>query len=82
MITEDKVIELFCFADDFCKFFDRMVAKDTFKNTIKRSYHRNSTMSKANICVIYFLSLFHITVSLSWKGKLQSHWHCSSKRSF
>lgn len=30
MITEDKVIELFCMADDFCKFFDRMVAKYTF----------------------------------------------------
>ena len=26
----DKVIELFCMADDFCKFFDRMVAKYTF----------------------------------------------------
>ena len=57
MITEDKVIELFCFADDFCKFFDRMVAKDTFKNTIKRSYHRNSTMSKAEIMLI--IILFH-----------------------
>ena len=33
MITEDKVIELFCFADDFCKFFDRMVAKYTFKSS-------------------------------------------------
>ena len=22
MITEDKVTELFCIADDFCKFFD------------------------------------------------------------
>ena len=30
MITEGKVIELFCMADDFCKFFDRMVAKYTF----------------------------------------------------
>ena len=31
MITEDKVTELFCMADDFGKFFDRMVAKYTFK---------------------------------------------------
>ena len=23
MITEDKVTEIFCMADDFCKFFDR-----------------------------------------------------------
>ena len=25
MITEDKVTELFCIADDFCKFFDAMM---------------------------------------------------------
>ena len=68
MITEDKVIELFCMADNFCKFFDRMVAKYTFKSAVKRSYHRNSTMSKA----IYFQKLFHITVSLRnyFKGSL------------
>ena len=52
MITGDKVIELFCMADDFCKFFDRMVAKYTFKSAVKRSYHRNSIMSKAEIMLI------------------------------
>ena len=26
MITEDKVTEIFCMADDFCKFFDTMTA--------------------------------------------------------
>ena len=25
MITEDKVTELFCIADDLCKFFDAMM---------------------------------------------------------
>ena len=29
MITEDKVTELFCIADDFCKFFDAMMEKYT-----------------------------------------------------
>ncbi len=29
MITKDKVIEIFCMADDFCKFFDAMMAKYT-----------------------------------------------------
>lgn len=48
MITEDKVTELFCMADDFCKFFDRMVAKCTFKSTEKRSYQRYSTYSILN----------------------------------
>ena len=48
MITEDKVTELFCLADEFCKFFDRMVAKYCFKGIVKRFYHRNSAMSKAD----------------------------------
>ena len=40
MITESKVIELFCMADDFCKFFDAMMTKYTFKPATKRKYHR------------------------------------------
>ncbi len=35
MITEDKVTEIFCMADDFCKFFDAMTAKYTLKPTGK-----------------------------------------------
>ncbi len=27
MLTENKVTELFCMADDFCKFFDAMMQK-------------------------------------------------------
>ena len=57
MITEDKVTELFCIADDFCKFFDAMMEKYTLKADKKRQYHRNSTMSKAEIMLI--MILFH-----------------------
>ena len=57
MITEDKVTELFCIADDFCKFFDAMMEKYTLKADKKRQYHRKSTMSKAEIMVI--MILFH-----------------------
>ena len=57
MITEDKVTELFCIADDFCKFFDAMMEKYTLKSDKKRQYHRKSTMSKAEIMVI--MILFH-----------------------
>lgn len=39
-------------ADDFCKFFDAMTAKYTFKPTAKRKYHRDTTMSKAEIMLI------------------------------
>ena len=57
MITEDKVTEIFCMADDFCKFFDAMTAKYTLKPTGKRKYHRNSTISKAEVMLI--MILFH-----------------------
>lgn len=57
MLTEDKVTELFCIADDFCKFFDAMMEKYTLKSDKKRHYHRASTMSKAEIMLI--MILFH-----------------------
>ena len=57
MITEDKVTEIFCMADDFCKFFDAMTVKYTLKPTGKRKYYRNSTMSKAEVMLI--MILFH-----------------------
>ena len=57
IITEDKVTEIFGMADDFCKFFDAMVAKYTLKPTGKRKYHRDSTMSKAEVMLI--MILFH-----------------------
>ena len=57
MLTEDKVTELFCMADDFCKFFDAMMEKYTLKSYKKRRYYRDSTMSKAEIMLI--MILFH-----------------------
>ena len=39
MITEDKITEIFCMADDFCKLFDAITAKYTLKPTGKRKYH-------------------------------------------
>ena len=57
MITEDKATETFCMADDFCKFFDAMVAKYTLKPTGKRNYHRDPTMSKAEVMLI--MIFFH-----------------------
>ena len=57
MNIESKVIELFCMADDFCKFFEVMMTKYTLKPATKRKYHRDSTMSKAEIMLI--MILFH-----------------------
>ena len=47
MFTDDKVIEIFFMADEFCKFFNAMMGKYTLQRVGKRSYHRNSTLSKA-----------------------------------
>ena len=55
MITEDKVTEIFCMAEDFCKSFDAMTTKYTLKPTGKRKYHRSSTMSKAEVMLIMIL---------------------------
>ena len=47
MFTEDKVTEIFCMADDFCKFFDLMMAKYTIPTPKKHKYHRSGTLSKS-----------------------------------
>jgi len=52
MITDDKVTELFCMADDFGKFFDAMMAKYTLKPVNKRKYHRDSTVLRAEVLLI------------------------------
>ena len=57
MFTEDKITEIFCIADDFCKFYDAMMAKYTIKEAKTRVYHRDMTLSKAEVMVI--MILFH-----------------------
>lgn len=63
MSTEDKVTEIFYMADELCKFYDRMLDRYTLKNINKRSYHRDSTMSKAEIILIILFhnSGYHLT---------------------
>jgi len=55
MLSVNKVTELFCMADDFCKFFDKMTEQYTLKSKNKHAYHRDSTMSKAEIMLIIIL---------------------------
>lgn len=57
MITESKVIELFYIANDFCKFFDAMMAnihwmEDTFTRAIE-------------VITIYQTKEFHLVISLT-----------------
>ena len=44
MITEDKVTEIFCMADELCKFFGTMMLKYMLKS-YNCGYHGNSTIS-------------------------------------
>ena len=67
MITENKVIEIFCMADDFCKFFDTMMTKYTLPSTTKRKYHRDSTMSKAGAIAAYCYRLHHFSFKPKFK---------------
>ena len=47
IITEDKVTELFCMTDDFCKFFDALMKKYTMKSDTKRHYWKShSTLTR------------------------------------
>ena len=39
MITEDKVTEIFCIADDFCKEFDVEMAKFTEKTPDRGNFN-------------------------------------------
>lgn len=57
MNTESKIIKLFCMSDDFCKFYNVIMAKYTLKSKTKRKHHRDFTMSKAEIMLI--MILFH-----------------------
>lgn len=57
IITENKVTEIFCIAVGFCIVFDAQMEKYTIKSNSKRKYHREFTMSKAEIMVIVIL--FH-----------------------
>lgn len=57
MFTDNKVTEIFFMADEFCKFFDTMTEKYTIRSSKKRKYHRESTMSKAEVMLV--IILFH-----------------------
>lgn len=57
MFTENKITEIYCMADDFCKVFDAQMKKYTIQAQNKRKYHRDSRLSKAEVMVI--MILFH-----------------------
>ena len=57
MITESKVIELFCMSDDFCKFYNVIMAKYTLKLATKSKHYRDFRLGHGEIMLI--MILFH-----------------------
>ena len=60
MFPDDKIIEIFSMCDDFSKNFDDIIQKNSIddrESTKKRKYHRDGTMTDAEVMTI--LVLFH-----------------------
>ena len=55
MITEDKITEIFCIADDFCKYFSSELKKHQIADGKK---HRNKSCKLSEAEVITILILF------------------------
>lgn len=56
MLAEDKVTELFCMADEFCKFFDKMAEKYTLKSEkqahLPSCFHYVRGFFVVSICIV------------------------------
>ena len=66
MITESKVTEIFCIADDFCKEFDAEMAKNAVKSTLDAPKRRRKRkMSDAEVITI--LICFHFNSYRNFK---------------
>ena len=60
-IAKDKITEIFCMADDFCHIYDRFVKINGLapaRDKSKRKYHRDGTLSDAEVITI--MILFHL----------------------
>lgn len=66
MISKDKITEIFCIADDFCKELEKEFAKKVLPdsdNAPKR--HRKRMMSDAEVITILIVSTLILTAILS-----------------
>lgn len=81
MITEDKVTEIFCVADDFCKEFEKEIKKNAIPQgktdgKAPRRRNRKGRMSDAEIITI--LICFHFNTYRNFKhyylGEVLIHW--------
>ena len=85
MITEDKVTEIFCIADDFCKEFEvEMVKKSLPSSADAPKRRRKRMMSDAEVITI--LICFHFNTYRNFKhyylGCVCQHWRHLFPRTF
>ncbi len=77
MITESKVTEIFCIADDFCKEFELEMAKKTLDSTPEAPRRRRKRMM-SDAEVITILICFHFTRVRDNNKKLVYCYTCTS----
>jgi len=66
MLTNDKIIEIFCMADDFCKLFSQEIKKHQLSlNDGKKHRNRSCEMSDSEIMTV--LLLFHFGTFKNFK---------------
>lgn len=68
MITKDKVMEIFCIADDFCKEFDKEAAKLGLESS-KEAHRRNRSWRMSRSEIMAILICFHF-------GPFRNFKHC------
>ena len=60
MLTKDKIIEIFCMADDFCKNFSQEIKKHQLRPKDGKK-HRNRACEMSDSEIMTVLLLFHST---------------------
>ena len=71
MITEDKVTELFCIADDFCKEFNAEIKKNTVLPSEDGKKRRNRAARMSHAEIITIMLAFHYNSFRNFK-----HYYC------
>jgi len=68
MFPDDKIIDIFSMCDDFSKNFDDIIQKksiDARESTKKRKYHRDGTMSDAEVISVKTCSANSLSMAFS-----------------
>jgi hypothetical protein len=67
MLTQEKIIEIFCIADDFCKEFSQEIEKHKTLSGKAGKKHRNRSCEMSDSEIITILLLFHFGTFKNFK---------------